>query len=128
MAKMLRITGVETVLRNAVKANSLIGAALARGLKRGGLFLQRESQRIVPVDTSNLKNSAFTRNIGGESFRGGNKPDIIVGFTADYAAYVHENQNAAHKNGKVAKFLARPAREKRREILSIIVKEAKKVR
>ena len=127
MAKMIKITGMKTVLRNAAKANSLIGAALARGLKRGGLFLQRESQRIVPVDTSNLKNSAFTRNIGGESFSGGNRPDIIVGYTAEYAAYVHEDLDAAHKRGKVAKFLERPARQKRKEILSIVVEEAKKV-
>ena len=127
MAKMLKITGMKTVLKKTLMANSLIGVALARGLKRGGLFLQRESQRVVPVDTSNLKNSAFTRNIGGESFTGGNKPDVIVGFTADYASYVHEDLDAAHKRGKIAKFLERPAREKRKQILSIVVEEAKKI-
>lgn len=33
---------------------------LLLALKVGGLFLQRESQKIVPVDTGNLKASAFT--------------------------------------------------------------------
>lgn len=34
---------------------------LAQALLRGGLFLQRESQKVVPVDTGNLRASAFTR-------------------------------------------------------------------
>lgn len=35
--------------------------SLAAALLKQGLRLQRESQKIVPVDTANLKNSAFTR-------------------------------------------------------------------
>lgn len=34
---------------------------VALGLKMAGLRLQRESQKLVPVNTGNLKNSAFTR-------------------------------------------------------------------
>ena len=34
---------------------------MGKSLLVGGLFLQRESQKLVPVDTGNLKNSAFTR-------------------------------------------------------------------
>ena len=34
---------------------------MAQSLLLGGLFLQRESQKLVPVDTGALKNSAFTR-------------------------------------------------------------------
>jgi hypothetical protein len=37
------------------------GATLAQALLMGGLFLQRESMLLVPVDTGNLKASAFTR-------------------------------------------------------------------
>jgi len=33
----------------------------AQSLLLGGLLLQRESQKVVPVDTGALKNSAFTR-------------------------------------------------------------------
>lgn len=36
------------------------GASLINGLLTGGRFLQRESQKLVPVDTGNLKGSAFT--------------------------------------------------------------------
>lgn len=37
------------------------GANLSQALLLAGLFLQRESQKLVPVDTGNLKNSASTR-------------------------------------------------------------------
>lgn len=41
---------------NAIKG----GASLIKGLLIAGLALQRASQKIVPVDTGNLKGSAFT--------------------------------------------------------------------
>lgn len=37
------------------------GASLGDSMVVGGLRLQRESQKLVPVDTGALKNSAFTR-------------------------------------------------------------------
>lgn len=37
------------------------GAKLGQALMMAGLRLQRESQQLVPVDTGNLKSSAFTR-------------------------------------------------------------------
>ena len=37
------------------------GAGLAKALLMAGLRLQRESQKLCPVDTGALKNSAFTR-------------------------------------------------------------------
>lgn len=36
------------------------GFGMAQGLMLAGLRLQRESQKLVPVDTGALKNSAFT--------------------------------------------------------------------
>ncbi len=35
--------------------------SIVKGLLVAGLFLQRESQKLVPVDTGNLKGSAFTK-------------------------------------------------------------------
>lgn len=37
------------------------GLTMAQGLLMAGLRLQRESQKLVPVDTGALKGSAFTR-------------------------------------------------------------------
>lgn len=42
------------------KTAKLTGSLL-KGLLVGGLFLQRESQKLVPVDTGHLKGSADTR-------------------------------------------------------------------
>lgn len=39
------------------------GKTLAESLLLGGLFLQRESQKIVPVEFGELKKSAFTREV-----------------------------------------------------------------
>ncbi len=75
------------------------------GMKRAGLFLQRESMEIVPVDTGNLKASSFTRHTGQ-----GFTTVVIIGYTAAYAIFVHENLNAAHGreyNIKYAKQIAR---------------------
>lgn len=46
---------------------SMVKSSMDKGLNFGislfqvGLFIQRESQKIVPIDTGNLKGSAFTR-------------------------------------------------------------------
>lgn len=118
---MMKITGTNKVIANIRKAGIEARIGMERGLMRGGRFLQRESQLIVPVDTANLKNSAFTRNIGGRGF----SADVLVGYTANYAVYVHEDLNAHHKSGKTAKYLERPAREKRTEIIAIVNEEVK---
>jgi hypothetical protein len=44
------------------------GLPLEMALYMAGLRLQRESQQLVPVDTGNLKNSAFTRIEGARAF------------------------------------------------------------
>ena len=122
MARLVTITGMPKVLANLKRSKSITAAGVERGLKQGGLFLQRESQKIVPVDTSNLKNGAFTRNTGGRGF----DADVVVGYVADYAVYVHEDLQAKHKPGKQAKYLEQPAREKKGEIIKIIKEEARR--
>ncbi len=126
MAKLANVTGVSNVIRNLKKANIKIGAGLEKGLKRGGLLIQRESMKIVPVDLNNLRPSASTDNIGGKGFA----TDIVVhyGAGANYAIFVHEDLEARHKSGKTAKYLEKPVREKRREVLNIINDEAGSIR
>ncbi len=77
------------------KAKGVLGRDVARGLRKGGLHLQRKSQEITPVDWGDLYSSSFVRNIGGSGF----KTDIVVGFGSEgvgYAVFVHEDLNAAH--------------------------------
>jgi len=147
--KMLELKGLPQVLSKLKGATTDIKNDAGRGLKKGGLFLQRESQKIVPVQLGNLKNSAFTRSQGS-----GLRTDVTVGYTAEYAAYVHEDLDKAHgkefnvkhadeianasKKARTAagglfnrgeeqqaKFLETPARTKRTEMLAIIAAEIK---
>lgn len=86
------------------------------GLLEAGLQVQRVAQERTPVDTSNLKNSAFTRKEGEMS--------VLVGFSAAYAVYVHEDMEARHTIGQ-AKFLESALRDNRDAILRIIQARAK---
>ena len=149
---LAKVTGVKQIAFNMKKANSKLANSFSRGLKRGGLFLLKHSKKIVPVQVGTLRSSGFVRNVGGSGFR----TDIVVGYTAEYAAYVHEDLQKLHgkwfnwkyryeiriakerklkrataaggmfKRGEdqQAKFLEKPAREKRPEILAIIKGEA----
>lgn len=49
----------------------------------------------------------------------GDDVDYIVGYTANYALFVHEDLESRHPVGQ-AKFLEQPARELRGELISII--------
>ncbi len=118
MAKLVKITGMKNILRNLDKANKDIGKRVARGLKKGALFLERQATKIVPVDKNILRPGVETKNVGGEGF----KTDMVVAYKAEYAVYVHEDMQAKHKSGKKAKFLEGPAREKKDEIFRIIAK------
>jgi hypothetical protein len=147
----IQVTGLENILSSLKRAEKMFATGIERGLVKAGLFLQVKSQEIVPVQTGNLKGSAFTRNEGGTGF----ETDITVGYTSNYAVYVHEDLNAAHgvdfnikhidkiataphRKGKSrdkmwfhrgvyqqAKFLEKPARDNRSEIIKIIANEAK---
>lgn len=154
MANLGYISGMQTVLKNLRQASVKIGQGVERGLIKGGQFLQAKSQEVVPVRFGILKASAFTRKVAGQ----GMSADIVVGYGTDYAVFVHENLDAAHGEafnlkhadkiaaaagtkagtvkggwfprgiGQEAKFLERPARENRGQILDIVASEARKVR
>lgn len=49
-----------------------------------------------------------------------NDASVVVGYSASYAIYVHEDLTAKHKPGKTAKFLERPARMMKKELQRII--------
>ena len=140
MAKLAKMTGMKAVLKNFERATLQYQAKIRRGLKLGGIYLQRKSQQIVPVQLGPLKASAFTRDIGTVR-----RPDVIVGYTANYAVFVHEDMSKAHGQAfnikhrdeiasgaapnrgenQQAKFLEKPAREERTAILNIIYSKAK---
>ena len=136
MASVNTIVGVEQVLARLKAETVAMSLGCSRGLRLAGLMLQRESQRVVPVDYGVLKASAFTRATGS-----GFSTQVTVGYTANYAIYVHENVEMKLKGqprlpphkGKYwdpqgrgqAKFLEEPARRMRGAMRSVILKEIK---
>ncbi len=115
----LEFRGMDRLMKRLHALPGDAGRGLEIGLRSAGLILQREAQILVPVDTGNLHNSAFTRQVGK-----GLDTEVRVGFTAEYAIYVHEDLGAAHEPGKVAKFLESPLREKKGLLMSVIEQAA----
>lgn len=70
------------VLIQIVNAALSRGKTMAQALLLAGLYLQRESQLLVPVDTGNLKNSAFTRLEAGAGSSPGGSVGAATGETA----------------------------------------------
>lgn len=87
------------------------------GLLAGGLQVQRTAQGRTPVDVGNLKASAYTRKAqsGGMA--------VEVGYTSDYAIYVHEDLQARHEVGQ-AKFLTSALRDEERHVQDIVERYA----
>lgn len=92
MASLINIKKLGQVKARLTDKNRQVYRRMTVGLTRAGLWLQRASQQIVPVDTGNLKASAFTRSEGDNTAA----VKVFVGYTANYALYVHENLDALH--------------------------------
>ena len=117
---IVQIIGVGDVIAALRKKQKKYYFGLAEGLKIAGLFIQRESQLIVPVDLNNLRPSADTKHSGS-----GISIVVRVFYTASYAVYVHEDLEARHSPGQEAKFLEKPIRENTDKILKIVLNTAK---
>ena len=55
---------------------------ISRGLKKAGQDLMGEAKSLVPVDTGNLRGTAYSQLTSQHS--------VQIGFTAEYAPWVHE--------------------------------------
>lgn len=82
-------------------------------LLSAGLYLQGESQKLCPVKTGALRNSARTRAEGT-----GKNTVVTISYSQSYAIFVHENLDAYHPHGQ-AKFLEEPARRLRKQIAAV---------
>ena len=112
----MSVQGLKKLAAAVEKHKRSTAKGLRVGLFRGGLLLQRESQKIVPVDKDILKPSANTRLEGS-----GLSSAAVVSYSTEYAVFVHEDLEARHKPGKSAKFLEIPAREKAGAITAAVI-------
>lgn len=117
-----KVTGQQAVLRNLQREISKIRKGTRRGMVRATVFLQGESQEVTPVEFGPLMNSAFaSTDQVGDKIRG------RVGYTQDYAPFVHEMpaSNKFTKLGTGPNFLLGPAIRNARRLVDIIRKAAK---
>lgn len=71
-------------------------------LKKIALDLMGKAQQLAPVDTGDLRGSAFNEVDGLEA---------VVGFTEPYATRQHEEMEWEHPKGGQAKYLETPYKE-----------------
>ena len=122
---MAFLEGLERVLENINREIDKKQKQHAAGLWAAGLLVQGRSQKRVPVEHGPLRASAYTRKEGQTA--------VVVGYSAAYALAVHENLEQKLK-GKPRpsglgqywgpsgepKFLERPFRESKKDILETI--------
>jgi len=104
---------VKSILNHKIKD---IKGRTKAGLMRGALIIRRRAQQLTPVDTGNLKGSAYTQ---AWDLPGGFGPGAEIGFTATYALFVHEIP-AKHRGKGEWKFLEHAMQEKAGEVLKVI--------
>lgn len=81
------VKGLDKVLKNLNSRIDAIPEKSMKGLLTGVLIVQRDAQKHVPVEYGVLRQSAFTRRARNDK----TVKAVEVGFTAAYAAFVHEN-------------------------------------
>lgn len=118
--QLIKVSGIDDIKLKIHSVNGKFKKQIRKGLTKAALLLQRMSQKVVPVDTGNLKASAGTA-VTGEGW----ETEAYVYYAAGYAVYVHERHDLTHKAGKQAEFLAGPMREHRKLLMKTIALEIK---
>lgn len=118
----IKIRGEKDVLRSLNREIGKIEGNLSRGLLAAGIFVEGESNEIVPHDKGVLIGSSFT-SVG----RIAKRIVVRIGYLAGYSAFVHEMPptNKFTKPGTGPKFLWKAATMHSRKILQIIRARAK---
>jgi len=150
----LRVIDLDKALASLQRDMMRVPQLTLKGLIKGGFIIQRQAQKLTPIDTGNLRASAFTiwamkTDVEAPNFRGEKgremdmqhekvirqekskmstnplKPEVEVGYTAAYAIFVHENLDARHKVGQ-AKFLEAAVALKAPDVVAAVKSESRK--
>lgn len=123
-------SNIEANLRNFVRAEQ---KSVRKGLQKAALFIKGEAVQLAPVEFGNLRGSAFYNTDISRGFA-----RARVGFTSEYAPYVHEapmklkgqprqgkNQKGTYWESGENKFLSKAVNRNKHTILRLIASEAK---
>lgn len=126
----ISVKGLEDINKKLRKIAKESPKAVEAGAYAGGLLVQREAQLGTPVEYGNLQGSAYTQRI---------PLGVEVGFTAEYALFVHENMEQKLKgeprpsglgtywNPGGPKFLENAVNENMQEISDLIEAQIERI-
>lgn len=119
---MTTLKGLDKVMRNLNIEIEKIKGRSEQGLLAVGLFIKGEAQEITPVEKGVLVNSSFV-----DLDKQPKGPVVRVGYTAEYAAKVHEFPEDFNytKPGTGPKFLEKTVDANQATILKVIKNRAK---
>jgi hypothetical protein len=115
----MALRGTDKLLKNLNKQIKKIEGRNEAGMRQACLLVRRRAQKKTPVDTGNLRNSAYT-DVEGQ----GDNTVGRIGYTAFYAPYVHEIDKNYRAPGTSWKFLELAIKESTRDIIDIIKNRA----
>lgn len=115
------LKGIDKVVSNIQRQLKTMEVKSVQGMIEAAMLIQRDMDTtppMVPVDTRNLQQSWFAHPIKGD------KPAILLGFTANYAAFVHEMPDTTNwsKAGSGSKFFEKALKRNAEEIVKLIGK------
>jgi len=120
-----QITGFENVMRNLNAEIAKIQGRSMVGLIKGSIIIRRDMEQtppLIPVDKGNLRASWFT-----SPFYVAKGPALVMGFSANYAVFVHENMMAKNwgRPGAGPKFFEASIKRNQGAVLKVIQENAK---
>ena len=154
MAAKVKVSGLDTIIKNLNKEVAKIEGNVQKGLTIAGLFIKGRSMDKTPVDVGNLwashylvsgdgtksEETGFRPDRSGSNrvadehsghiqealvrMRTKNKPFIEIGLTAFYAEHVHEDLEARHPTGE-CKFLEKAITQNYKKTVDTIKRFAK---
>lgn len=97
MAISASLQGMPLVLRNLNTFQANTRRKIGAGLYRAAVLLMYQSQKLVPIQFGFLRASKFIRSQSqGAGGKNDQIPSVYLGYTSEYAIYVHENLENAH--------------------------------
>ena len=103
-----------------------VDAAMGQVLNEEAQLIFRDSQRLVPVETGVLRASGQIV----APRKKGSKWEVVIGYggaASSYALEQHENLAYRHKEGKTAKYLEIPARQRANNAAQSIKNRLKRI-
>ena len=91
---MIRVEGLDKALTQLNEAVRKIRFRTKQGMIKAGLYIQRQSQKLTPIDTGNLKASAFTVWGGGGRASAHFSGKDAAAMSMDHATAVAEERAA----------------------------------